>query len=87
MAVREVFDLPQLWQRIDALDGRVRGEAQLRLYGATHALVNDQTLWFLRNGGAMADLAGTVARNKSGLAALAAVLDSTRSEASTRPPW
>jgi glutamate dehydrogenase len=50
MAVREVFDLPRLWQRIDALDGSVGGEAQLRLYGATRDLVNAQTLWFLRRG-------------------------------------
>ena len=30
MAAREVFELPQLWQRIDALDGKVDGDAQLR---------------------------------------------------------
>jgi glutamate dehydrogenase len=77
MAVREVFDLPRLWQRIDALDGTVSGQAQLRLYEATQTLVNDETLWFLRNGTAMTDLAGTIARHKSGLAALASALDGT----------
>jgi glutamate dehydrogenase len=76
MAVREVFDLPQLWQRIDALDGRVQGEAQLRLYESTLDLVNSRTQWFLRNGMALADLAATIALHKGGLAALAAVLDS-----------
>ena len=50
MAAREVFELPALWQRIDALDGKVKGEAQLRLYQATQDLVNAQTLWFLRDG-------------------------------------
>ena len=50
MAAREVFDLPQLWQRIDALDGRAQGEAQLRLYEVTQDLVNSQTQWFLRDG-------------------------------------
>ena len=75
MAAREVFDLPQLWQRIDALDGRVQGEAQLRLYEATQDLVNAQTLWFLRNGAALTDLTGTIARHKAGLAALTAALD------------
>src|SRR5262249_37929656 len=29
MAVREIFDLPALWQRIDELDGAAKGDAQL----------------------------------------------------------
>jgi glutamate dehydrogenase len=70
LAAREVFELPALWQRIDALDGRVKGEAQLGLYQATRDLVNAQTLWFLRNGAALSDLAGTIARHRAGLAAL-----------------
>ncbi len=49
-----------LWQRIDALDGQATGEAQLALYQATQDLVAAQTLWFLRNGAALADLAGTI---------------------------
>ena len=76
LAAREVFELPPLWQRIDALDGQVQGEAQLRLYQATQDLVNAQTLWFLRNGAALVDLAGTIARHKGGLAALTAALES-----------
>jgi glutamate dehydrogenase len=76
MAVREVFDLPQLWQRIDGLDGKVKGEAQLRLYAVTRDLVNDETLWFLRHSAAIGDLAGTIARHKAGLAALMRALES-----------
>jgi glutamate dehydrogenase len=76
MAVREVFDLPQLWQRIDALDGKLDGHVQLALYAATQDLLNGQTLWFLRDGAAVRDLAGTVARHKAGLAALAETLES-----------
>ncbi|MBX9588246.1 MAG: NAD-glutamate dehydrogenase [Hyphomonadaceae bacterium] len=75
MAAREVFDLPRLWQRIDALDGRAQGEAQLRLYEATQDLVNAQTRWFLRDGTALVDLAGTIARHKAGLATLSADLE------------
>ena len=60
LAAREVFELPALWQRIDALDGKVKGDAQIELYQATRDLVNAQTLWFLRNGAAAADLAGTI---------------------------
>jgi glutamate dehydrogenase len=70
MAVREVFALQALWQRIDALDGKAEGEAQLRLYQATRDLVNQQTLWFLRDGAAASDLASTIARHKAGLSAL-----------------
>jgi glutamate dehydrogenase len=74
MAVREIFDLPNLWQRIDALDGKLGGEAQLRLYQATRDLVNEQTRWFLRQDAAIADLSGTIARHRAAGAALAASL-------------
>jgi glutamate dehydrogenase len=70
LAAREVFELPALWARIDALDGRVKGDTQIDLYQATRELVNAQALWFLRNGAAPADLAGTIARHRAGLAAL-----------------
>jgi glutamate dehydrogenase len=75
MAAREVFDLPRLWQRIDELDGRVDGEAQLALYTATQELVNAETLWFLRDGAPGRDLAGTIARHKAGVASLTEALE------------
>jgi glutamate dehydrogenase len=75
MVVREVFDLPRLWERIDALDGRMGGEAQLRLYEATRELVDQLTRWFLHNGAAAAGLSGTIARHKAGLAALSEALE------------
>jgi glutamate dehydrogenase len=74
LAAREVFELPALWQRIDALDGLAKGDAQLALYQATQELVAGETLWFLRNGAALADLAGTIVRHKAGIAALRPVL-------------
>ncbi len=76
MAAREVFDLARLWQRIDALDGKVGGEAQLDLYQATRDLLNAQTRWFLGRGAATGDLAATIERHKAGLAALADALES-----------
>jgi glutamate dehydrogenase len=75
MAARDVLDLPRLWSRIDALDGRISGDVQLRLYEATRGLVNDLTLQFLRPGTAAADLGGTIARYRPGVAALAEALD------------
>jgi glutamate dehydrogenase len=76
MAAREVFDLPRLWERIDALDGNVAGEAQLDLYQSTRDLLNEQTRWFLRRGVAMGDLAAVIARHKAGISALAGALES-----------
>jgi glutamate dehydrogenase len=70
MAAREVFELPQLWPRIDAMDGKLGGAAQLSLYEATQELVRTETLWFLHDGQAISDLAGTIARHSEGLAAL-----------------
>src|SRR5204863_142482 len=70
LAAREVFELPTLWQRIDALDGKTKGLAQLALYQATQDLVNAQTLWFLRDGSAMSNLAGTIVRHRAGIDAL-----------------
>ena len=65
LAAREVFELPALWLRIDALDGKAKGLSQLSLYQATQDLVNAQTLWFLRDGSAMSDLAGTIERHSA----------------------
>jgi glutamate dehydrogenase len=80
LLVREVFELPQLWQRIDALDGKLRGEAQLELYQTIQELVNAQTLWMLRNWRSEGSLADRIARHGTGLAelkqALPAVLPS-----------
>jgi glutamate dehydrogenase len=76
LAAREVFELPALWQRIDALDGKTKGAAQLALYQVIQSLVNAQTLWFLRNGSAISDLDVTIARHRTGVAALKVALGS-----------
>ena len=48
-AVREAFGLAALTRRIDSLDNRVSGDAQLELYRAVQDLVFGETVWFLRN--------------------------------------
>lgn len=70
MAARSVFNLPALWQRIDALDSLIASQAQLRLYQTTQELVNAQTQWFLRDEHAAADLSGTISRYSAGLLTL-----------------
>ena len=74
LAVREVFGLAEVWQRIDALDGKVKGEVQLALYQATQDVLRAQALWFLRDGAALADLGAAIVRHKAGMAALAPAL-------------
>jgi glutamate dehydrogenase len=76
LTVREVFELPALWRRLDALDGKVGGEVQLSLYQATQELVNTQTLFLLRHASAGTSLAEAIARHRGGLAALRPVLPS-----------
>jgi len=76
LAVREVFELPALWQRIDALDGKLGGSTQLGLYQRTRELVNAQTLFMLRYGSAGRGLSDTIALNTATLAALKPVLAS-----------
>ena len=76
LAVREVFELPALWQRIDALDGKLGGSTQLGLYQRTRELVSAQTLFMLRYGSAGSSLSDTIALNKATLAALKPVLAS-----------
>jgi glutamate dehydrogenase len=76
MAVREIFDLPRLWEHIDALDGRISGAAQLSLYETTRDLLEHNTRWLLSNSAATADLAAVTARHKAALAALQDGLES-----------
>jgi glutamate dehydrogenase len=76
LAVRDVFELPALWQRIDALDGKVGGATQLGLYQRTRELVNAQTLFMLRYGSSGGSLGDTIARHQATLSALKPVLAS-----------
>ena len=44
-----VFDLESLYAEIDALDNKISGAAQLRLYRRLQDLLRQQTAWFLRH--------------------------------------
>ena len=76
LAVRYVFGPPELATRIDALDGIIDGAVQLDMHQAVQDLVQRQTLWFLKNGAALDDLAGTIARHTTGVKELGGTLDS-----------
>jgi len=49
LATRETFALRDLNGAIDALDNRISGDAQLRLYRAVQDLLLTASVWFLRN--------------------------------------
>jgi glutamate dehydrogenase len=45
---RKVFDIDELWRRIDALDNRVADDVQARMFVEVERLVGRAALWFLR---------------------------------------
>jgi len=48
VAARDVFAMPQLWQSIEALDGRVPANEQARMLAEAGRLLERATVWFLR---------------------------------------
>src|SRR5690606_26761092 len=49
VTVRDVYGLAELNARIDQLDGSVPAATQLLLYAEVQRLLQQETLWFLRN--------------------------------------
>ena len=70
MAVEAVHGLEGLWERIDGLDGAVKGELQLGLYQKVQDLIVRETLWFLRHVDASKGLADIIATYKPGVASV-----------------
>lgn len=46
---RDVFDIGEIWQRIDALDNRVADDMQARMFVDVARVVERAALWFLRH--------------------------------------
>jgi glutamate dehydrogenase len=74
-AVRDSYDMPARNEEINALDGKVDGDVQLKLYAAVQNLLLDRMVWFLRNADLTKGLAGVVEHYKKGIADLSAALD------------
>jgi glutamate dehydrogenase len=74
-AVRDSYDMPALNDEINALDSKIEGKLQLKLYAAVQDLLLDRVVWFLRNVDLTRGLAGVVEHYRSGIAALAKALD------------
>ena len=62
MAARAVFGLADLWRRLDALDGKVAGSAQLDLYLSVQYVLNRNVAWFLRHAIAGTNLSDMISR-------------------------
>jgi glutamate dehydrogenase len=73
-AAREVFGLRALWAEIEALDGRVAAETQMRMLLRARILLERTTRWLLRNRRRPLDVPATVAYFQPGAAALAGAL-------------
>jgi glutamate dehydrogenase len=74
-AVRNSYDMPALNDEINALDGKVPGKVQLKLYAAVEDLLLDRLVWFLRNADLSKGLAGVVDHYRDGITALTKALD------------
>lgn len=84
--VRDVFNLPRWWQRIEALDYQVPAELQLTLMDELMRLVRRATRWFLRSRRHELDAARDVAHFAPRVAELAGRLDELL-EGPAREQW
>ncbi len=69
---RDVFGLREVWEEIEALDGRVAAETQLAMLLKARVLQERATRWLLRNRPRPLDIEATSAHFGPGAAALAA---------------
>jgi len=49
IVARDVFDIPNYWQQIEALDYNISSEVQLKMMSALMRLVRRSSRWFIRN--------------------------------------
>jgi glutamate dehydrogenase len=69
---RDVFGLREVWEQIEALDGRVAAETQLAMILKARVLLERATRWLLRNRPRPLDIAAATAHFRPGAEALAA---------------
>jgi len=81
--VRDAFGIEELCGEIDALDAKMAGAAQLRLYLAVQDLILSRTVWFLRNARLKDDLPALVATYAKAVGAVDKNLASNLPEAAS----
>jgi len=72
---RDVFNLPQAWAAIEALDNVVPAPLQIAMLVEANRLIERGTLWFLRNAERPLDIGANVAVFSADVATLAAGLE------------
>jgi glutamate dehydrogenase len=75
IAVRDIFGLVDLWEKIDALAGSVKLDTQLELFLELRTMAERAVLWLLRHRKTPVDIGGAVAEFRPGIAALSVGLD------------
>ncbi len=80
LAGRAAFDLPQIWQAIEALDNRVPAQTQYRILLESVQLLERACHWFLRNRPLPLDTDATVAEFEPAMKALKGGLDRVLAE-------
>jgi len=64
---REVFDAREMWAQIEALDGKVNGNAQIDALLLIWAALRNSTRWMLNHADATLDIAAAVQRFHQGM--------------------
>ncbi|MFO8154839.1 MAG: NAD-glutamate dehydrogenase [Thiohalospira sp.] len=76
LAARRIFDLPDLWRAVAALDGRVATPLQYELFTHLRRLASRATLWLLRNRSRHLPIAATAGALRPAVETLAGMLES-----------
>ncbi|WP_432472769.1 NAD-glutamate dehydrogenase [Amphritea sp. HPY] len=71
---RDVFDIPQLWRGIEALDNRVDAALQQQMMADLIRMIRRATYWFLRNQRPAMDVAAAVAQFRPAVQQISAQL-------------
>jgi glutamate dehydrogenase len=75
IAIRDIFNVAEFWDRIDALTGQVKLDLQLDLFLELRTMTERGVLWLLRSRKAPLDIAGLVTEFRSGIDTLAVSLE------------
>ncbi|MBC7280250.1 NAD-glutamate dehydrogenase [Hoeflea sp.] len=77
---RDGLSLDQLYARVDALDTKVSGAVQNRLYARIGNTLKDVTSWALKTGAAQGDLGAAIKSMQAGVAKLGGALEAAMPE-------
>jgi glutamate dehydrogenase len=77
---REVFDARELWAQIEALDGKVHGNAQIDAMLRVWSLMRHLTRWLLNDPHGKLDMAQAVARYGEGMKELRGIVHEVMAE-------